>query len=87
MEPDPDDEPSSRHGDYPEWLNENFDLTPPTNPNELLDVAEAELGDLSESWVGGRPAPRALCPAQVTFTCSTSATTSTSRPIAKGCTE
>lgn len=51
MEPDIDDKPSPRHGDYLEWLNENFGLTPPDNPNELRDVAEVEFGALLESWV------------------------------------
>ncbi|MFF4696345.1 hypothetical protein [Streptomyces chattanoogensis] len=51
MEPDTDDEPSPRHGEYLAWLAENFGLTPPDNPGDLLAVADKEFGAQLESWV------------------------------------
>ncbi|MEU9111742.1 hypothetical protein AB0D04_08130 [Streptomyces sp. NPDC048483] len=51
MEPDTDDKPSPRHGDYVAWLNENFGLISPDNPNDLRDAAETEFGAQLESWV------------------------------------
>ncbi|MEU6040456.1 hypothetical protein ABZ801_34120 [Actinomadura sp. NPDC047616] len=40
------------HRTYLSWLEQHFSLTPPDDPNDLVRVAHAELGERFVGWVG-----------------------------------
>lgn len=50
-EPEEDDRKSGRHDEYVAWLKETFGLTPPDDPNVLLDEAVDEYEDRLDAWI------------------------------------
>ncbi|WP_225992722.1 hypothetical protein [Actinomadura rudentiformis] len=46
------DEASPDHVEYLAWLDQQFGLAPPSDPNELVQAADEELGAQLASWMG-----------------------------------
>jgi len=46
-----DDGGAQAHETYVAWLNRHFGLVPPDDPNDLIDVAENEVGAQFKTWI------------------------------------